>query len=170
MQNTLLYNYYDKKFKQPLLKLLREGISPHKLALTLVNGIAFGLIPVFGGTTVFCLIAAFSLRLNKPAILLINFAIYPLQLILFIPFIRMGEYIFGYTLTSMSIHELIDMFRMDWWRTLNSMWLSNLLGIFAWLIIMLPVSIALYFVILPFFKEYFENWHKNRRKTHQNQL
>ncbi len=167
MQNTLLYNYYDKRIKQPLLKLLREGITPHKLALTVVSGIAFGLIPVFGLTTIFCLGAAFSMRLNKPAILLINFAIYPLQLILYIPFIKLGEAIFGFTVTNIDIHTLIDMFRMDWLRTLNSIWLSNSLGIIAWFIILLPVSAGLYFLILPFFRDYFENWHKNRRPFHK---
>lgn len=110
-------------------------------------------------TTVFCLAAAFTLHLNKPAILLINLAVYPLQLLLYIPFIKIGEHLFGQSITTLTIHGLIEMFRTDWIQSLQDIWFSNLLGIIAWLIIMLPVSVFIYYIVSPFFKQYFENWH-----------
>jgi uncharacterized protein (DUF2062 family) len=168
LRNTLLYNYSQRKIIQPLLKVLREGITPQRLALTLAMGVGFGLIPVFGLTTVFCLGAAFAFRLNKPAMLLINFAIYPLQLILYIPFIKLGEFICGFPPTSMNIYVLIEMFRDDWAATLSSIWLSNLLGIFAWLLLMVPLGFAIYYMVLPILKNYLENWHRNRRHHIQN--
>lgn len=161
MKNSQAYKYIDRKIIEPLLGFLREGITPNKLTLTVVFGIAFGLIPVFGLTTVFCLLFAFMLKLNKPAILLINFAIYPLQLILYIPFIHSGELIFGFEPIDLTIYRLIDMFRDDWWMALQNIWFHNLLGIIAWLIIMTPASFLLYQLIKPVFKTYFENWHGN---------
>lgn len=159
MKNSQAYKYIDRKILQPLLGFLREGITPHKLSLSVVMGIAFGLIPVFGLTTMFCLLAAFIFKLNKPAVLLINFAIYPLQLILYVPFIHTGELIFGYVPIDLDIYRLIDMFRDDWLLALNQIWFHNLLGIFAWIIILTPVSFFIYYLLRPVFRTYFDNWH-----------
>ncbi len=117
-------------------------------------GVFFGLVPILGATTIFCLLIAFILGLNKPAILLINIFVYPLQLLLYIPFIKAGEYIFGYALTSLTIERLWAMIQSDWIDTIKIIWFHNLLGVFAWLIIMLPVSLIIYYGVLPVFKRF----------------
>jgi uncharacterized protein (DUF2062 family) len=73
---------------------LRQGISPQRLALTLALGFAIGCIPVFGIPTVLCAALAFALRLNLPAIQAANYAAMPLQLLLVVPFVRMGGWLF----------------------------------------------------------------------------
>jgi uncharacterized protein (DUF2062 family) len=74
---------------------LRQGISPRRLALTLALGFAIGCIPVVGIPTVLCGALALALRLNLPAIQAANYAAMPLQLLLIVPFVRMGGWIFA---------------------------------------------------------------------------
>jgi len=74
---------------------LRQGISPRRLALTLALGFAVGCIPVVGIPTVLCAGLALALRLNLPAIQAANYAAMPLQLVLIVPFVRLGELLFS---------------------------------------------------------------------------
>lgn len=74
---------------------LRQGISPRRLALTLALGFAIGCIPVVGLPTLVCAALALTLRLNLPAIQAANYAVMPLQLILIVPFVRLGEWLFA---------------------------------------------------------------------------
>jgi hypothetical protein len=74
-----------------LLALLRQGVTPDKLALSLSLGTTIGLIPVLGVSTALCVLAAVLLKLNMPAIQLVNYLLTPVQLILIIPLLRFGE-------------------------------------------------------------------------------
>jgi hypothetical protein len=73
---------------------LSQGVSPRRLALTLALGLAIGCIPVFGISTLVCVALAFGLRLNLPAIQAANYAVMPLQLLLIVPFVRLGGWLF----------------------------------------------------------------------------
>ena len=72
---------------------LRQGISPRRLALTLALGAAIGCIPVVGIPTLVCAALALALRLNLPAIQAANYAVMPLQLLLIVPFVRLGGWL-----------------------------------------------------------------------------
>ncbi len=74
---------------------LRQGISPSRLALTLALGFAIGCIPVIGLPTVLCACLALILRLNLPAIQAANYAAMPLQMVLIVPFVRLGDRLFA---------------------------------------------------------------------------
>ena len=74
---------------------LRQGISPERLALTLALGFAIGCLPMVGVPTALCLLVAFGLRLNVPAIQAANYAAMPLQLALIFPFVRLGAWLFA---------------------------------------------------------------------------
>jgi len=82
--------------KQKMATWLRQGISPERLALTLALGIAIGCIPVVGVTTALCMVAALTLRLNFPVIQAANWAAMPLQVLLIVPFVRLGGRLFGF--------------------------------------------------------------------------
>jgi hypothetical protein len=77
--------------KQKMAVWLRQGISPGRLALTLALGFAIGCIPVLGVTTALCVVVALTLRLNLPIIQAANWSAMPVQLLLLVPFVRLGE-------------------------------------------------------------------------------
>ncbi len=74
---------------------LRQGISPRRLALTLALGFAIGCIPVVGIPTALCLVLALMLRLNVGAIQAANYIAMPLQVMLILPFVRLGNWMFA---------------------------------------------------------------------------
>jgi uncharacterized protein (DUF2062 family) len=80
--------------KQKAGSWLMQGISPRRLALTLSLGFAIGCIPVVGIPTVLCAALALALRLNLPAIQAANYLVMPLQLLLIVPFVRLGGWLF----------------------------------------------------------------------------
>ncbi len=76
---------------------LRQGMTPRRLALTLALGFAIGCIPVIGVPTVLCATLALLLRLNQPAIQAANYAAMPLQIILIVPFMKLGKWMFAFS-------------------------------------------------------------------------
>ena len=83
-----------KSMKQKVVLALRQGISPTRLALTLALGFAIGCIPVVGIPTVLCGALALLLRLNLPAIQAANYVAFPIQLLLIVPFMRLGGWLY----------------------------------------------------------------------------
>jgi uncharacterized protein (DUF2062 family) len=74
---------------------LRQGISPRRLAFTLALGFAIGCMPVVGIPTPLCFVVALALRLNLPAIQAANYAAWPTQLVLIVPFVHLGRRLCG---------------------------------------------------------------------------
>src|SRR5713101_5645003 len=87
--------FFYRRVVGPIGELLRQGVTPEKIALSVALGAALGVFPVIGATTTLCALAALILRLNLPAIQIVNYVVYPLQIALLIPFFRIGERLFG---------------------------------------------------------------------------
>ena len=83
-------DFLQRRLIAPLLALMRQGVTPRTLALSLALGIMLGLIPVLGVSSALCALAALTWQLNMPAIQLVNYLLTPLQLLLIIPFLRFG--------------------------------------------------------------------------------
>ena len=84
-----------KRLADLIVGLLTQGITAEKIALSLAFGIMLGVFPVLGTTSLLCLIVAILFRLNLPAVQLVNILVYPLWFLLLVPFIRVGERLFG---------------------------------------------------------------------------
>ena len=74
---------------------LVAGRSPETIALIFALGLVLGVFPVFACPTLLCVLAAVVLRLNLPALQLLNQVSSPLQLALWIPLGRIGARIRG---------------------------------------------------------------------------
>jgi uncharacterized protein (DUF2062 family) len=64
--------------------------SPEQFALLVAVGMVLGVFPMIGLPTVFCILAAWGLRLNFVALQAINQIASPLQVILVLPLARVG--------------------------------------------------------------------------------
>jgi hypothetical protein len=78
-------------------KFTSEGSSVSKRAWTLSLGLVLGMFPLMGVTTLACVLIAGMLRLKQASIQLGNYAALPFQIVLLIPFLRLGEHITGAT-------------------------------------------------------------------------
>jgi uncharacterized protein (DUF2062 family) len=141
--------FFKKKIIDPVLALLRQGISPQKIALGMAVGVVIGVFPVIGSTTILCTAAALALRLNLPAVQLVNYLVYPLQIALLIPFFHFGAWLFGVDPLPISASELVSMFQTDLWLAIRQLWDTTLRAIAAWCLVSLPGVGGLYFFLRP---------------------
>jgi uncharacterized protein (DUF2062 family) len=124
-----------RRLIQPFVELLKQGVSPEKIALTVALGISLGVTPVIGSTTMLCTLAAITLRLNLPGILLVNGMVYPLQLTLLVPFLRAGAWIFRVNGPRLSIGQIFHLIRTDVWHATTTLWVATMYALVAWLIV-----------------------------------
>ena len=78
-----------------MVGLLKMGADPDKLAWSLALGLVVGVNPLLGSTTVVALGVAAAFRLNLVASQVGNHAVYPLEIVLFPVFIKLGDVLFG---------------------------------------------------------------------------
>jgi len=102
---------------------------------------------VLGSTTILCAAAALIFRLNLPAIQLVNYLIYPLQLFFLLPFIRLGELLFRAAPLQLSLAQMLAMARADLPHAVATLWLAGVHAMSAWLLIGPPAILLLYFLL-----------------------
>jgi uncharacterized protein (DUF2062 family) len=106
-------NFINKNIITPVLNLLKQGLTPEKIAASLAVGAMVSCFPILGTTTIICAIAAHFFKLNHVAIQIANYVGYPLWFIMLIPFMRLGNLIFGqekmvFDWDAMMMHLQID--------------------------------------------------------------
>ena len=137
------------RWLRPFLQLLRQGVSPEKIALTIALGAVLGVTPVLGSTTLLCTLAAITLRLNLPAIQLVNGVVYPLQFILLIPFYRLGAWMFGADASAISLSGVAALIREGVGKAVRTLWVVTMHALVAWLVLGAVASSILYVVLVP---------------------
>jgi hypothetical protein len=126
-----------------LKAVLAAGLTPRKLLLTLCIGGALGLLPIVWGTTILCVVVAYVFRLNQVALQSVNYLFYPLQLVLIIPYCRLGARLFPGgppfppgILTYVLHGHGAGMIQLFAWATLKA--------VGAWLLTAPPLAFVLY--------------------------
>jgi uncharacterized protein (DUF2062 family) len=143
-----LTTWIHRKLIQPFIELLKQGMSPEKIALTVALGISIGVIPMIGSTTMLCTLAAVTLRLNLPAIMLVNGLVYPMQLTLIVPFLRAGAWLFHVEGPKLTVVQIFNLIRANVWHATVILWVSTMHALVVWLIAASVVSSVAYLLIL----------------------
>lgn len=139
---------WRRRVVAPIVAQLKQGITPEKIALTLALGGALGIFPILGATTALCAIAGVWLRLNQPIIQLVNYLVYPLQVVLLIPFYRAGERLFGAEpVPIVNVADLVARFGAGPWQFLLDYGRVGLYGIAVWMLLA-PLLVALSYLLL----------------------
>jgi uncharacterized protein (DUF2062 family) len=133
----------------PILDLLRQGITPEKVALSIALGVVLGVFPMLGTTTLLCAGVAIVLRLNLPAIQLVNFLIYPMQLILFLPLLRAGSRIAKAAPVTMSLKQIFAMMQSDLWGLIKILGSATMGAVAIWLVLAPIAAVVIYFTLAP---------------------
>ena len=141
-------NFKDNRATRLLLDLLRQGITPEKLTLAVVLGVLLGITPVLGTTIISCTVAALALGLNLPLIQLANNLVYPLQLLLLIPFVQAGQRLFREPPVPLSFTQIAAMIQKDLWGSVAALWSYTLHGLAAWLLFSAVAGPLMYFALL----------------------
>jgi uncharacterized protein (DUF2062 family) len=141
-----------RRIRDPIVQQLTQGLSPDTIALTVGVGLAIAVIPVVGVTTMLSFFAAWALRLNQPVIQTINWSSYALQLLLIIPFIRLGEKIFHAPRMAHSLEELVSMGRADPLGTLARLGSTVGHAVVAWMLVAPLIVAGAYYATRPAFR------------------
>jgi uncharacterized protein (DUF2062 family) len=141
--------FWRRKIVNPLVDLLRQGVTPEKIALSIALGITLGITPVIGSTSILCLLAAILLGLNAPAIQLVNYLVYPLQIAMVVPFLRMGQWIFAAPPVTVSAGRIFQLIRADVWGAIATLWTATLHALVAWLALTGLAAPILYLALAP---------------------
>ena len=146
-------SWLRRRLLDPLVGLLRQGLSPEQLALTVALGVAVGLIPVMGAITTVGALVALRLRLNMAALQLVSHMMTPLQLLLLLPLLRQGARLWGNVqVQDLSLAHVRYLFANDWRAALQLLWRAEVGAIALWLLAAVPLVAVLYFGLRPLFR------------------
>jgi uncharacterized protein (DUF2062 family) len=137
------------KITQSAWSLLKAGMSYRKVALTIALGMVFGIFPIVGTSTVLCAVAALALRLNLPIIQIVNYAVYPLQIILLAPFLAAGAWLFGDPRAVDFDGAFIASMQNDPWGSLASLWDMILYAVAVWMVVSPIIVMIIYTILKP---------------------
>lgn len=141
--------WFSKRFVQPVLTLLKQGLTPEKVALALAVGAVLGVFPALGTTTLLCALAGMLLGLNQVALQTANALVYPLQLVLLIPFYQVSAVVFGLDSPVDNLSELTAMISQGIWHTIAALWEVGWRSWLLWAALALPLGASIYYPMLP---------------------
>jgi len=124
--------WVQRRLVRPMVELLTQGITPEKIALSLAFGVVLGVFPALGWTTLLCFAAAVWWKLNVPAMQLVNYLMYPVQLALLVPFIKAGEWLFRAPKLAISLSQILAMVKAGVWHAIATLWVATMHAIVVW--------------------------------------
>jgi hypothetical protein len=138
-----------QRISSPVVSRLRvvisAGLTPQKLAQTLCIGCALGILPLLWGTTLICLLVAHVLKLNHVVLQTLNYLFYPLQLVLLVPFFKLGTWLFPWRPPLPS--QLLATLMQNPLTSLHLLGWITFKSLAAWLITVVPVLMLGYPVL-----------------------
>ncbi len=139
------------KLFEPLLGFLKQGMSPDRLALCVAIGIVIGNIPILGVSTILCAAIALAFRLNLPAIQLVQAAMAPSQVLLIIPFVRLGEWLLRDPPQALSVKEGVALISQGAAHAVIVLWSAIVHAGLAWLLVAPFITFPLYKILARVF-------------------
>ena len=116
---------------RPLLRQLRGGVSPRRLAWSLAVGIVIGINPSVGITTFLVIVLAWVFGLNQVASQVGAHAMTPLHLLLFLPFIELGVHLFHTRRLPLN-RQQIEHLSHHPWRLIHDIWQWEWHALIVW--------------------------------------
>lgn len=144
MTSHLFSRFFERRILTPILIQIKQGVTPHQIALAISLGAVIGIFPIIGSTTVLCLIVGILFKLNQPTLQIFNYLVYPLQILLVLVFVRIGEFAFNANSISFYPSQLKQEFFADPLIFFQRFGLAGLHAIVAWTISAPFITIIIY--------------------------
>ena len=145
-------DWLRRKVRDPLVAELRQGATPEALATAVATGAALGLLPFLGTTTAACALAGRLARLNHLALQLTNYLLAPVQLLLIIPFVRLGEWLTGAEPVAIDLATVARVFTATPGLFFERFGLAGLHAALAWAVVVPALAWLLRRLLLPTFR------------------
>jgi hypothetical protein len=98
-------------------------------------------------------IAGRVFRLNHVVMQVVNHSSYPLQILLIVPFVRLGETITGSGHIPLTPTAIIAEFNRSFPDFVAKFWMAYVHGVIGWVVTVLPACWALHFVLRATFRK-----------------
>ena len=132
-------DWLRRKVRDPLVAELRQGATPEAVSAAVVVSFAIAINPIIGTTTLGCVVAGRLFRLNHVVMQVVNHLSYPLQLLLIVPFVRLGETVLGADHLPLSPSAIVDEFSRSFGGFVQKFGLAYAHGLLGWVLVV-PVS------------------------------
>ena len=133
--------------RAPSLRLVPSfrDLSAENIALILAVGLVLGTFPVYGCATLLCVLASLVLRVNFPALQVVNQLCFPLQLALLMPLARLGSLIVA---PSSGLATTIA----------GRLGAAVLQAIAGWFCVCIPLGLLLYVILISLLRRNGNQW------------
>lgn len=156
-------SFWRRRVVDPVIALLKQGITPDKLAQTCGAGFVCSMFPILGTTSVLNLIVGLRFRLNHPLMQTLNQILSPLHVIMIVFYVRLGEWIWQADDDPFTVREFVQSLRAASWSDIFDQFGAALLhSMTAWAITAPLFFIAIYFPFRRVFHAVYTNRHKAR--------
>ena len=138
--------------KTKIIALFKQGLTPIELAQSIIVSGLISTIPILGVSTFLLTALSLKRKLNLPIMIAQSYLLWPIQVIMIIPFINIGEFIFSVPKTNHSAQEIIASFQNSFFATLSHLSFDLLCGFGGWLLTAVPFSVGVYLLIVYILK------------------
>jgi uncharacterized protein (DUF2062 family) len=128
-------SFWGNRVVSPIVNQLTQGVSPREITLTLALGGTLGVFPIFGVTTMLCLVAGYLLKLNQVILQSANWMVAFIHPVLLLLFVRLGERVVGAEAMPFVPSELIVEFNASPAAFMKRFGMTGLHGILGWSLI-----------------------------------
>ena len=146
--------WFNRKVREPLLLELKQGITAKQLALACAVSLAIAVNPIIGTTTILCLLAGKIFRLNHVVMQIINYFSYPLQIVLIIPWVRLGEKLTGSEAQVIEISQMKAEFSRSFVGFVTKFFQMGEHALLGWLVVIPWATWILYKILVLVFKRF----------------
>lgn len=146
--------------KAKIIALFKQGLTPIELTQSIIVSGLISTIPILGVSTFLLTALSLKRKLNLPIMIAQSYIMWPIQVIMIIPFIKIGEFIFSVPKTNHSAQEIIASFQNSFFATLSHLSFELLCGFGGWLLTAVPISLGLYLLIMYTLKLFLKEKHK----------
>jgi len=132
--------------KLKIVALFKQGLTPIELMQSILVAALFSIVPILGVTTILLTVLSVKRKLNLPIMIAISYLMWPIQLLMIIPFINIGEFIFSIPQSNYSVQEIITSFQVSFFGTLSQLSFELLCGFVGWSLTAVPFFSVIYLV------------------------
>ncbi|MBU6154469.1 MAG: DUF2062 domain-containing protein [Bdellovibrionales bacterium] len=157
--SSLISSYFARIIR-PVLDQLKGGADPERLSLAATLGALIGIIPILGISTGIAVVVGAALRLNHVVLQAVNYLVYPLQLMLFPVFLKLGGVIFGgdsmefdLTLLRQELSDSLPAF-------LSKYGMIGAKAVGVWAVLSIMIGIPLRLILNSLFRKIHSTWNR----------
>jgi len=137
----------QNSLKNKFTALFKQGLSPIQLSESIIVSGLFSIIPILGVSTFILTTLSIKRKLNLPIMISISYLMWPIQVLLIIPFIRIGEFVFSIPSTPHTVEEIISSFQNSFFQTISHLSFELLCGLGGWVFTAIPIAIGFYLIL-----------------------